>query len=345
MHARSSVSEALKSEPVAALECNSDAVHTPAPQHSATFVSTVPPCLPQNRHDSWNPTSSAKSRFMALIDAEFEVESQSRNARSTKVASRHIYDFCIFLSCFVAFSGIALLRVDEPWVNSFSGPSFLMELSHPSNLCNERYRSSLFRCFHTSGAAIPASAFNVTIGGFTMGPPTTVSAGVALRAKACKTSSAVHEANYCSPFISCSPCALLPPMDEKSRAPDGAGATLHSFLQIILRYTFARTTVLLIAFASVSFGDICCVVRELDCQFSVAWLHRKWLRIRRVTASAVMALCIVFVPLCAKGQVYQPAHLLLIHGQCFHFSDEHARVSILCCMLLDVIMLKRYLSL
>ena len=141
------------------------------------------------------------------------------------------------------------------------------------------------------------------------------------------------------------PAPFYPPMDEKSRASDGAGATLYTFLQMIMRYTFARTTVLLLAFASVSFGRMCCVVRELDYQFSVVWLHRKWLRIRRVTASAVMALYIVFVPLCANGQVCQSAYPLLIHGQCFHFSDEHVRVSILCCMLLDVIMLKRYLSL
>jgi hypothetical protein len=282
---------------------------------------------------------------MALIDVESEAESQSINAQATKIASRHIYDICIFLSCFVAFSGIALLRVDEPWVDSFSGPWFSMELSHPSNLRYERYQSSLFHCFHTSGAAIPASAFTITISGFTMGPPTTGSAGVALRAKVCKTSCAVHEANYRSPFMSCSPCAFLPPMDEKSRASDGAGATLYTFLQMIMRYTFARTTVVLLAFASVSFGRMCCVVRELDYQFSVVWLHRKWLRIRRVTASAVMALYIVFMPLCAKGQVCQSAYPLLIHGQCFHFSDKHARVAILCCMLLDVIMLKRYLSL
>ena len=116
-------------------------------------------------------------------------------------------------------------------------------------------------------------------------------------------SPAAHEVNYRSPFIPPFTCALPPPVCEESRAPDCAVAKLDRFFQMISSYTFGRVTAVPLTLASVSVVRMQCAVGNLNRQLGISWPDRKQFRMRRVTASAVLALFIMTAPLCAQGQV------------------------------------------
>jgi hypothetical protein len=96
-------------------------------------------------------------------------------------------------------------------------------------------------------------------------------------------------------------CDLPRPADDESRALDGAATRFYTELAVFfLRIAFLRTIV-----SSVSIMHLLCAVNRFRSHFATKWPKHKRLRVSRIVAGAMFALCIVTSPVSTKSQVYR----------------------------------------
>ncbi len=106
---------------------------------------------------------------------------------------------------------------------------------------------------------------------------------------------AARQIDSSSCFIPCPPRALSPPFDEESRALHIAVVQFYtdlvfSFFHMVVSFNLRRASS---GFCAIAPFSVLCIT----------WEQRKWLCMKSVVTSVVLALCISTAPLCAKAQV------------------------------------------